>query len=685
VPAREPGVHNGAATRSRPRPPLTRHHVPRPRIDLELDDAAQAMLALVCAPAGAGKTEALAGWLSRREVPAGWLALSGEDNDPAVFWPSLAAALNASGADRVRSADQLVAQLGREPASPRTAVLDDYHVVVEPQISAGLDVLLAANLPSIHLLIGSRHDPVLKLSRLRAAGQLREIRFDQLRFDEAEAASLLNDRMGLAVGDADIADLALRTEGWAVGLQLAALALQRRADRHAYIAQFSADDRHVADYVRDEVVGTLPTDLRRFVEETAILDRLSAPLCEAVCGTEDAQPVLEELERRNLFLVPLDHRRQWYRYHHLFAEWLRLRALPGSDERHRRAASWLAEHGFTGDAVGHHVKTGDFVAAADLIESQRWSLISRGRQHTLHHWIRVLPADLRRDRPHLTLAEAWIAYHEGRWSDVQTLAEAVSSRSDLATHADGDAFRAEALCLTAGSLVAGGDLTAANTLALEALTLVGPDWPVGSALWLIVGKCRLGGGDLASAATAFETARRLQPMVPIVELIALSHRAEIHRRQGDLGAAERDARSALSAAHEAALEEHPECAVAHLVLARVLDDSGREEEAQVHLARGTELAGRLRYEPRRRLAAEARRQAGVAAPSRSRSGARVELSERERDVLRLLASPMTQAEIASHLYVSVNTLKTHTRSIYQKLGVNSRHAALEVARNHHLM
>jgi len=689
MPTPETATDERRARRSRHRPPVARHHVARPRIDAALDDAQAGALGIVCAAAGSGKTEALAGWVERRGVGAGWLSLGREDNDPAVFWPALAGALEVPDPGTVRSAHQLVDRLRTpaRPARPRTVVLDDYHVVVEQRIHAGLDVLLAAAVPDVHLLIGSRHDPPLRLSRLRAGGQLREIRLDQLRFDEHDAAGLLNGTMGLDLAEPDVAHLTARTEGWAAGLQLAGLALQGRPDRHAYVVDFAADDRHVADYVRDEVVAVLPDDLRRFVEETAILDRLCAPLCAAVTDALDpdppgagpgpgadadaAQAVLERLERMNLFLAPLDHRRRWYRYHQLFAEWLQLRPPPGAEQRHRRAARWLADHGRTGDAVGHFVQAKDVVAAADLVEARRWGLVGQGRQHTLQQWIRALPADLTRARPHLRLAEAWIAYHEGRWSAVQDLARSVSgTASRESTAAPDDAVLAEALCLMAGSHMALGRADEAGATARRALSrLPAGHGHIGSSVWLILGKSHLAAGDLAGATAAFATARGLQPEVPIVALIAASHEAEIHRREGHPIEARELAGTALAVANEAGLDEHPECAVAHLVLARLHSEAGRADQAAVHLTRGTELAERIPYEPRRQMAAATRRRP---APT--------DLSTRELDVLRLLASPLSPPEIADALYVSINTLKTHTRAIYQKLGVNARHSAIEQAR-----
>jgi LuxR family maltose regulon positive regulatory protein len=684
----ETGDDERLTLRSRHCPPVARHHVPRPRVDRALDEAHECVLGLLCAPAGSGKTEALIGWLSRRGIEAGWLSLDREDNDPAVFWPSLAGALGVQAPTTVRSPEQLINRLRTQSAVPRTAVLDDYHIVVEQRIHAGLDALLPAAPPSFHLLIGSRHDPPLRLSRLRARGELREIRMDQLRFDELETTALLNQTLGLDLAQRDVAHLTERTEGWAAALQLAGLALQREPDRHAYIVEFAADDRHVADYMRDEVVAVLPDELRRFVEETAILERLCAGLCAAVTDTTDvgaAQATIERLERMNLFIAPLDHRRQWYRYHQLFAEWLRLRPPPWVEERHRRAALWLADHGHTGEAIDQFVQAGEFVAAAELIEARRWYLIGQGREHTLHQWVRALPAEMIQSRADLRLAQAWIAYDAGRWSAVQDLAQSVTDLLAIEDQGGRDAIHAEALFLRAGSLAALGRLDEAGVAASEALTRLPEDHRhTGAASWLILGKSYLHRGDLAGAAAAFDAARRLDPDIPIITLIASSHTAEIHRREGNIIEAQEFAEAALAIAEEVGLEEHPECAVAHLVLARLYDEAGRHDQAATHLDRGTELAGRIPYEPRRLMAAAAHQHRRPIS-ARGRTRAPVDLTERELEVLRLLASQLSQPEIASTLFVSINTLKTHTRAIYQKLGVSARHSAIEQARLRNLL
>ena len=218
----------------------------------------------------------------------------------------------------------------------------------------------------------------------------------------------------------DVRTLVDRTEGWAVGVQLAAVSLQHQTDHRAFVDDFAGDDRHIADYLRDEVLSRVADDVRTFLFETAILDRLHGSLCEAVTGKRGAHEQLVELERLNLFVLPLDHRREWYRYHPLFAEWLRLQPVEGVEERHRRAAEWLEASGFTGEALRHHLAGADPAAAAALIERERWDLVGRGRQRTLHDWIRLLPDATLRSRPRLIAAAAWVAYDAGRWADVDT-------------------------------------------------------------------------------------------------------------------------------------------------------------------------------------------------------------------------------------------------------------------------
>ena len=297
-----------------------------------------------------------------------------------------------------RSPGRSATEAGRS-GTPIVLVLDDYHVVTNPTIHSGIDQLLVEAPSILRLVIGTRHDPPLMLARLRADDALREIRFDDLQFDDADVAALLNETMRIGLTASELARLTERTEGWAVGVQLVGLSLRNQADHGAFIDEFAGDDRHVADYLRDEVLARLPERVERFLVDTAILDRLNAPLCQAVSGVEESQEILEELDRLNLFMIPLDHRRRWFRYHHLFAEWLRLQADDDPRERHRRAGEWLAAHGFPGDAVRHLVAAGEADRAADVIDRAHWVLVGQGREETLRDWTRQLPAEVLRRRP----------------------------------------------------------------------------------------------------------------------------------------------------------------------------------------------------------------------------------------------------------------------------------------------
>ncbi len=370
----------------RPRPSL----VHRPRLSERLSRGVESKLTLVSAPAGFGKSTLLAEWLA--SVPAdgrstAWLSLDQGDNEPASFWTYLIAALQTV---RPRIGVSALAML-QTPQPPSieagladllnelsalpddiVLVLDDYHAIEAHDIGAGMAYLLEHLPHQVHLVIATRADPVLPLGRLRGRGELVEIRAADLRFTPDEAAAYLNGMMGLDLAAPDIAALEARTEGWIAALQLAALSMQGREDIAGFIAGFSGDDRYIVDYLVDEVLQRQPDRVRSFLLETSILDRLSGPLCDAVTGQGGGKAMLEALDRANLFLVPLDDRRRWYRYHHLFADVLRAHLL---DERpdqvpelHRRASEWYEQNDERSEAIRHAMAGEDFDRAADLVE-----------------------------------------------------------------------------------------------------------------------------------------------------------------------------------------------------------------------------------------------------------------------------------------------------------------------------
>src|ERR671918_2303748 len=404
--------------------------VPRPRLVDQLDEGLERRLILICAPAGFGKTALLADWTHRGRRSVAWLSLDAGDNDPTRFWRHAVAAV-----DRIRPgiADRVAPLLGPPPppsfeglvtalinelvAQPdeddALLVLDDYHLIEAHSVHSSLTFLLEHLPPGMHLVVTSRADPMLPLPRLRARGQLTELRAADLRFAAEEATALLREAAGLDLPDAAAAALADRTEGWAAGLQLAALSLRGHPDVAGFLATFSGSHRYVLDYLTEEVLERQPEQVRSFLLETSVLERLSGQLCDAVTGRSDGQARLEAIERANLFLVPLDEVRGWWRYHHLFADLLRARLqqqLPDRvPELHRAAADWSEEHGLADDAIRHALGAGDEVSAARLLERHVDELIFRSEGATLQRWLGALPDELVGSRPRLLLARARVA------------------------------------------------------------------------------------------------------------------------------------------------------------------------------------------------------------------------------------------------------------------------------------
>jgi len=416
--------------------------VPRPRLAERLDEGLGLGLILVCAPAGYGKTVLLADWARNGQRPVAWLSLDAADNDPGRFWRHVVAALDGAcpgigeragpllGPPAPTSFQGLVTALINELASDEAVlVLDDYHVISAQQVHESLAFLVEHRPTGTAVVLASRSDPPLGLARRRARGQLTEIREAELRFTPAEASALLQ-RAASALPDASVAALAARTEGWAAGLQLAALSLRGHEDAAAFVAAFTGSHRYVLDYLAEEVLERQDTQLRTFLRETSVLERLSGPLCDAVTGREGSQVLLEQAERAGLFLIPLDEVRGWWRYHHLFADLLRARLQekqPGRvAELHRNAAAWYARCGLADDAIGHAVAASEPAWAARIIE-QHFDMVYniRGEAATIHRWLSVLPDEVVRSRPRLLLAQAIMAATSGHLHVVEPLLDAV--------------------------------------------------------------------------------------------------------------------------------------------------------------------------------------------------------------------------------------------------------------------
>ena len=390
-------------------------------------------LTLVSAPAGFGKTTLLAEWVAAVPTrPVAWVSLDQSDNDPAVFWNYLLTALqkNQPGLG-VRS--QALLQSPQPPPiesilmtllneittveADVVLILDDYHRIDTPAIHNGIGFFLSHLPPQVHLIIASRADPPLSLARLRSHGDLTELRVSDLRFTPDEATAFLNQGMGLEISAGDVAALEQRTEGWIAGLQLAALSLQGREDISEFVAAFSGDDRYIVDYLLEEVLQRQPEHVRHFLLQTAILERLSGALCDAVTDQAGSQAMLETLERGNLFIIPLDNKRQWYRYHHLFADVLLAHAHTESPERlpklHRQASKWYEQHELFSEAIRHAIAAEDFVRAADLIEAVWPAMRNLQQEATVLSWLKALPDPLVRTRPILSVAYGLVLLHTG--------------------------------------------------------------------------------------------------------------------------------------------------------------------------------------------------------------------------------------------------------------------------------
>ena len=433
-------------------PPLRPGFVPRPRLLEQLSRGMASTLTLVCAPAGCGTTSVLAEWSRHRRPPVAWLSLDRGDSDPARFWRYVAAALDGS---RPGIAHRVAALLHGPQQPPLEAVLtvvvnelaamaeeavlvlDDYHLLDDPAVHASLAMLLGRLPPQLRLVLASRADPSLPLARLRAGGQLSEVRERDLRFTATETAALLRDATGLDLPDDSVAALEARTEGWVAGLQLAALSLEGHADPAGFVATFSGSHRFVLDYLTEEVLTRQPQPLVQFLLETSVLERLSGPLCDAVCGRGDSQRLLEQIERANLFLIPLDDQRRWWRYHHLFADLLQARLKQADPERvtelHRAAAGWCERHELGDDAIRHALACEDPEWAARLVERHlEEQILRRSEGATIARWLAALPAEVVGSRPRLCFGQALTALLRGRADEAESLLDAVARAAERA-------------------------------------------------------------------------------------------------------------------------------------------------------------------------------------------------------------------------------------------------------------
>lgn len=572
-------------------PPVREILVVRDRLLLSLDALLlpSRRLGLVAAPAGYGKTTLVSAWASDRSLPVGWVSLDAGDNDPVRFFSYVIAAVQRAvaelGVQDVGEAAQnalsspqasltkvlqlLVNDLVRVQSSqavtpPMLLVLDDYHEIETASVHEGIAFLLDNLPPMLRLLLLTRADPLFPLSRFRARNQIVELRGSDLAFEPKEVAQFLNDVMGLSLTPETVTELETRTEGWITGLQMAALSLKHHQDPVAFVTQLSGTDRYILDYLVEEVLMGQPAEVQAFLLRTSILERLTASLCKAVWGAEegttyigdaicdpgDAQCFLMHLERGNLFLVPLDSERRWYRYHRLFVDLLRARAKQvlgeAIDVLHLRASHWYEQHGSLDDAVHHALQAGDTMRLARLLSAHGMALLRHGRLNLLLRWLAALPDVIIADCARLSAIQAWAYLLTGQ---VQAaIASVEQAEVALARQPDSD-MRGQTAAIRAYLAQQHSDSGQAEAAAQRALVeLDEENWAIRAIMHFVLGGAALMRGDFRAASEAMARAavQGERGDNPNLALSATNALVELTRAIGQLDRAESMAHTALA-------------------------------------------------------------------------------------------------------------------------------------------
>ena len=702
-----------------------------------IDELAQSVtkLVLVDAPAGFGKTTLVAQWRSSKVEtrPFAWVSLDRGDGDPTRLWWYVVSALTRAcpEIDGEAILAELRAQAPGFPGSvlpmlanelaalsaPVVLVLDDYHMIKDRSCHEQLEFLLLHLPPTAQIVLITRADPPLPLARLRAAGEMTEVRARELRFSPEEAAELLAAVAGIHLGEPDLSQLMERTEGWPAGVYLAAISLRGHPSPHAFVRQFTGNNRFIVDFLAEEVLGRQPAEIQQFLARTSLLNRFCAPLCDAVTGAPGAAGIIEVLERENLFLVPLDDNRQWYRYHHLFAQLLRsrlARAEPGLVATlHERASAWHEGDGSAEEAVHHALAAGDAARAVALISRYWHAYVDKGRTATVRGWMRELGDDRIAGDPLAAHCAAWAAAVSGDQSGARRWLPVIEAGRRDGPLPDGMRSLESSAALLRACFGFDG-LPAMHEAARTAATIEqDPASPYFALARGALGFCRYLSGDLLGAVRPLEEAVQTEASLQLIRMFAVAVLAMVLVEQGRLP----KARECADAAHDVAVRGDlgtvPQTVMAYAATAAVCAAEGRFEAARRELEPvldlrrknsglgpwttivPTLLLARIRLElgdaaGAAELADEAREvlaalpdgtealQARLADLGRRIAGPAREphdaepLTEREVAVLRMLGGTLSLREIGTELYVSANTVKTHTQAIYRKLGVSSR-------------
>jgi LuxR family maltose regulon positive regulatory protein len=725
-------------------PPRRDDWLPRPRLVTRMQAACDHPVTLLAAPAGYGKTILVAQWLEEAHPRAAWVSLDVGDNDGNRLWTHVAAALERAGCpvdstvsdrrvgkDATARGSMLSAIVGALTALSEhvVLVLDDFHFIRDPECHAQVEFLVEHLPPLAHLVLVTRSDPGLRLGRLRASGGLLEIRADDLGFTEDETRAMLErDHVDLDVDSVGL--LMQRTEGWPAGLYLASLSLAGRPEPDAFVRHFSGGNRYIGDYLTEEVLSRHTPEVREFIITVSILDRFSAALCDSVRGTTGSAAILRELERTDLFLVPLDDERHWYRFHYLFAAVARSElevARPDDiSSLHQRAADWFAVQGNVDEAVKHSIAAGDTETAAMLVQRHWLTFVDAGRIATVLGWMQEIGSMSDVGGPGAAVTAAWLAALVGDEASLTARLTALDDFRDHGPLVDGSRSVESAIAMIDGLFGYGGPVemmrAAERAVALE----TDRHSPFHSLAQVTLGHAAYVAGDLGRALTPLASAGHNDRAPVIARVLGLATESLVEDERGNPERSRACAEAAMEILESHGLRAVPHASMAYTALGRAQTVSGRLDEALLILDHGLALRRETSaYGPwgmihhlivHARTAAEAGQATRARAlldeldsrwahfgdgmeAMRARADAvrllvRVEeamsvggepLTERELDILRLLQRTMSLGQIADELYVSANTVKTHSQSIYRKLGVHTRAQAVLAGRQQGLV
>jgi len=496
----------------------------RPRLMERLDHGLSGKLTLISAPAGFGKTTLVSEWAGQSKTPVAWLSLEEADNDLTRFLGYVIAALQTCFPHLGETVPAMLQSPQPPPleslltilindiaAVPEdlVLVLDDYHVITSPPLQQALTFLLDHLPPNLHLAITTRSDPPFPLARIRACGQMVEIREADLRFTQTETSDFLQQVMNIELSADDLTALHHRTEGWITGLHLAALSIRGSADAREFVQTFTGGHQYILDYLLEEVFQQQSESGQTFLLQTSILERLCGSLCDAVTGRDDGQTTLEMLAQANLFILPLDDERRWYRYHHLFADLLRHRlqqTLPAQwPDLHCRAAAWYEQRGFTNEAIDHALQAEAYTEAARLVDANAFTTLKHGEVMTVLGWLDRLPQETVHAHPWLAVWRAWALLLTGQVAQIEPCLAPLSTTAEQAPPPQ--EMQGHLCTIRAYVAALGNEPARAMELAQQALSLLSEDSrDVRSIVTYVLGGLSVMGGDVAGAATAFAEA-----------------------------------------------------------------------------------------------------------------------------------------------------------------------------------